>query len=95
MMTRPNHALQRTRRERLGCHRGVPLVLLGNCDRTISTRWTPVKRVYRLLKPYPAHPERFGEHLRKHRLDSRLTHVAIAAFLGFHPFAAARSPTAP
>jgi hypothetical protein len=47
------------------------LALLGICSRTIKVRWKGVKRSYRLLKPYPATPHTFREHLRKTRLDSR------------------------
>ena len=56
--------------------------LLGICDRTIKTHWTPRRRVYRLNKPYPTKVHTFGELLRKKRLDSSFTQPQLALKLG-------------
>jgi len=58
---------------------------LGNCHRTLSIQRQVIFKGFRQTLPYPANPKSLGEHLRKARIDCKVSTPQVAEFVGVDP----------
>ena len=59
-----------------------PLALLGICDRTIEAPIPLASTYRRVWRKVPECPKTLGEHLRRVRIDRKMTIVQVAHVLG-------------
>ena len=59
-----------------------PLALLGICDRVIEAPIPLASPYRRLWRKVPEHPKTLGEHLRRVRIDRKMTNIQVAHVLG-------------
>jgi hypothetical protein len=58
------------------------LALLGICERTVLAEIPLASPYRRLWRKVPEHPKTLGEHLRRVRIDRKMTNVQAAHILG-------------
>jgi len=58
------------------------VALLGICHRTITIQRQVIFKGFRQNLPYPKNPNSLGEHLRKARLDRKVSTPQVAEFVG-------------